>query len=43
MKFGIYAVDLQTKQRIPRKSATIYKKIIANRQVTDEIEKEIKS
>jgi len=43
MKFGLYAVDLQTKRRIARKSATIYKKIIENGQVTDEIEKEIKS
>jgi len=28
MKFGLFAVDLQTKKRIMRKSAETYKKII---------------
>ena len=42
MKFGLYAVDLKTKQRIPRKSAMIYKKIIERGEITGEIEKKIK-
>jgi len=37
MKFGLYAVDLKTKERIPRKSAATYKQIIENREITDEI------
>jgi len=28
MKFGLYAVDLETKRRIPRKSAKTYQRII---------------
>jgi beta-galactosidase len=36
MKFGLYAVDLKTKERIPRKSAATYKQIIENREITDE-------
>jgi beta-galactosidase len=28
MKFGLYAVDLETKKRTPRKSAEIYSRII---------------
>jgi beta-galactosidase len=28
MKFGLYAVDLKTKKRTPRKSAEIFQKII---------------
>jgi len=42
MKFGLYAVDLKTKERIPRKSATTYKQIIENREITDEIEKKVR-
>lgn len=42
MKFGLCAVDLRTKERLPRKSATIYKKIVENREVTNKIEKEVK-
>jgi beta-galactosidase len=37
MKFGLYAVDLKTKERIPRKSATTYKQIIENGDIIDEI------
>jgi beta-galactosidase len=42
MKFGLYAVDLKTKERTPRKSATTYKRIIENREITGEIEKKLK-
>jgi len=42
MKFGLYAVDIKTKERTPRKSATTYKKIIENREITEEIEKKAK-
>ncbi|MEM2117667.1 MAG: family 1 glycosylhydrolase [Candidatus Bathyarchaeia archaeon] len=31
-KFGLYAVDLETKERISRKSADTYKKIIKDEQ-----------
>ena len=33
MKFGLYAVDLSTKKRIPRKSSQIIKEIIKNKKV----------
>ena len=42
MKFGLCAVDLRTKERLPRKSATIYKKIVESREVTNKIEREVK-
>jgi len=35
MKFGLYAVDLESKKRIKRKSADVYKKIIENREIID--------
>lgn len=35
MKFGLYAVDLKSKNRIKRKSADIYKKIIENQEITE--------
>jgi len=35
MKFGLYAVDLQSKKRIKRKSANIYKKIIENQEIAE--------
>jgi beta-galactosidase len=43
MKFGLYAVNFKTKERTPRKSATVYKEIIENREITGEIEKKAKS
>jgi beta-galactosidase len=35
MKFGLYAVNLESKKRIKRKSANIYKKIIENQEITE--------
>jgi beta-galactosidase len=35
MKFGLCSVDLESKQRIKRKSADVYKKIIENQDVTE--------
>jgi len=35
MKFGLFAVDLQSKKRIKRKSASVYKKIVENREIED--------
>ena len=37
MKFGLYEVDLITKARKPRKSAYIFKKIIANKGLTEDL------
>lgn len=42
MKFGLFAVDLKTKKRIARGSASVYKRIIESLEVTDEIEKVVK-
>jgi beta-galactosidase len=35
MKFGLCSVDLESKQRVKRKSADVYKKIIENQEVTE--------
>jgi len=35
MKFGLYAVNLENKNRIKRKSANMYKKIIENQEITE--------
>jgi beta-galactosidase len=35
MKFGLYSVDLESKQRVKRKSADVYKRIIENQEVTE--------
>jgi beta-galactosidase len=35
MKFGLCAVNLDSKKRIKRKSADIYKKIIENQEITE--------
>jgi beta-galactosidase len=35
MKFGLCAVNLDSKKRIKRKSAGIYKKIIENQEITE--------
>jgi beta-glucosidase/6-phospho-beta-glucosidase/beta-galactosidase len=35
MKFGLCAVNLDSKKRIKRKSADIYKKIIENQEMTE--------
>jgi beta-galactosidase len=35
MKFGLYTVDLESKKRVKRKSADIYKKIIENQEITE--------
>jgi len=43
MKFGLFAVDLKTKKRVARKSANIYKKIVAKGKVTSDIEKDAKA
>lgn len=36
MKFGLCEVELKTKRRIERKSARVYKNIIANRTAEDQ-------
>jgi beta-galactosidase len=41
-KFGLFAVDLETKKRIARRSASIYKKIIEGVSVTEDIVKDAK-
>jgi len=41
MKFGLYAVDLENKERKARKSAGVYKRIIEDGEVTGDIEKTI--
>ena len=33
MKFGLYSVDFQTKARLPRKSAEVYRRIIETKEV----------
>ncbi|HID90514.1 TPA: glycoside hydrolase family 1 protein [Candidatus Bathyarchaeota archaeon] len=38
MRFGLCAVDLQTKRRVPRRSATTFRRIIEAGQVTGEME-----
>ena len=35
MKFGLYTVDLESKQRVKRKSADVYKRIIEDQEVTE--------
>jgi beta-galactosidase len=35
MKFGLYTVDLENKNRTKRKSADVYKKIIENQEMTE--------
>jgi beta-glucosidase/6-phospho-beta-glucosidase/beta-galactosidase len=35
MKFGLYAVDLESKKRIKRKSTNVYKKIIESKETTE--------
>jgi beta-galactosidase len=35
MKFGLFAVDFESKSRVKRKSADIYKKIIENQETTE--------
>jgi beta-galactosidase len=35
MKFGLYAVNLENKKRMKRKSAKVYKKIIENQEITE--------
>jgi len=42
MKFGLYAVDLRTKKRTPRRSAEIYRKVVEAGEVTKQIEEETK-
>jgi beta-galactosidase len=42
MRFGLYHVNLRTKERTPRKSVSIYKEIIINRKVTREVESKVK-
>jgi len=39
MKFGLHSVDLKTKKRSARKSANVYKRIIEEGEVTENIEK----
>jgi beta-galactosidase len=35
MKFGLYAVDIESKKRIKRKSTNVYKKIIESKETTE--------
>ena len=43
MKFGLFSVDLYTKSRKARKSAEVYKRIIENMEVTEDLKKELKT
>lgn len=42
MKFGLFAVDLKTKDRAARRSAAIYKRIVKERRVTEDVERDVK-
>ena len=41
MRLGLYAVDLRTKRRVPRRSAGIFKEIVKRGEVTESVKRRV--